>query len=98
MRFSWRKTVATSWSARWVITRAAGMELLQDSEPEAAVAAPRLRAVVTALRLEQLRLEHLRPEHVRAEHPQDEVHSAQLLLAELRLRIPRNYMQPAKRT
>src|SRR5213078_3756273 len=100
MRCNWRKRAATLWSARWVITRAAGMELLQDSEPGAAVAAPQLLAAVTArLQLEHLRPVHLRLAHVRAEHPQDEArHLAQSPREALRLPIPTSYMQPVKRT
>jgi len=60
MRCSWRKTAATLWSARWVITRVAGMELLHGSEPVVA-AAPELHAVRTA----RLQLEHLRAHHQR---------------------------------
>ena len=46
------------------------MELLQDSEPEAVVAAPELPAARTA----HLRLEHLRLGHLRVRQQQDEAH------------------------
>ena len=70
------------------------MELLQDSEPGAIVAAPEGRAALT----ERLQQERHRQEHLRAHPQQDEGYRPQLPLEELRLRTPPNCMQPVKRT